>query len=317
MTYERNEHPGWSWSHSRRATFQECPRKYFYQYYGSHNGWEDTAPESAQLAYRLKNLTSLPLEIGAAVHEAASTAIHRARSGASTPTADELYDAARNRLNKAWVESQDRPEWERSPKWRRMFHEFYYDTGIGENKIAESRDILRTCFANLLISKSFREAVAAPFVEVKNVEEFATFYIDETPVHAVPDLVYRKGDDTWTVVDWKSGRREEDDREQALVYALYLREMHGVRGPDISVQIERLALGTAEDYAYTQEDLDAGVDVIRDSIAAMKSYLADADTNMPNEKTGFPLRSDTSICKFCNFYDMDREEIAAMQAGPF
>ena len=216
MTYERSEYPGWSWSHSRRATFQECPRKYFYQYYGSHNGWEDTAPESAQLAYRLKNLTSLPLEIGAAVHEAASTAIHRARSGASTPTADELYDASRNRLNKAWVESQDRPEWERSPKWRRMFHEFYYDTGIGENKIAEARDSLQTCFANLLVSKSFREAVAAPFVEVKNVEEFATYYIDETPVHAVPDLVYRKGDDTWTVVDWKSGRREEDDREQAL-----------------------------------------------------------------------------------------------------
>ena len=278
MTYERSEYPGWSWSHSRRRRFRSVRGSTSTNTTGRINGWEDTAPESAQLAYRLKNLTSLPLEIGAAVHEAASTAIHRARSGASTPTADELYDAARNRLNKAWVESQDRPEWERSPKWRRMFHEFYYDTGIGENKISESRDILRTCFDNLLVSKSFREAVAAPFVEVKNVEEFATFYVDETPIHAVPDLVYRKGDDTWTVVDWKSGRREEDDREQALVYALYLREMHGVRGLDISVRIERLAHGTAEDYAYTQDDLDVGVGVIRDSITAMKSYLADADT---------------------------------------
>ena len=83
------------------------------------------------------------------------------------------------------------------------------------------------------------------------------------------------------------------------------------------MRIERLAHGTAEDYAYTQDDLDVGVGVIRDSITAMKSYLADADTNMPVEKSGFPLRSDTSVCKFCNFYDMDREEIAAMQAGPF
>lgn len=317
MTYERSEYPQWSWSHSRRSTFQECPRKYYYQYYGAHNGWEETAPESAQLAYRLKNLTSLPLEIGAAVHEAASTAIHRARSGASTPTADEMYDAARDRLNKAWAESQDQTEWERSPKWRRMFHEFYYDTGIGENRIAESRDVLRTCFDNLLVSRSFREAVSAPFVEVKNVEEFATFYIDETPIHAVPDLVYRKGDDTWTVVDWKSGRREEDDREQALVYALFLREMHGVRGPDISVRIERLALGTAEDYAYTQADLDDGVDAIRDSIAAMRGYLDNVELNAPNEKEGFPLRSDTSVCKFCNFYGLDREEIASVQEGPF
>ena len=137
------------------------------------------------------------------------------------------------------------------------------------------------------------------------------------PFTPFPDLVYRKGDDSWTVVDWKSGRREEDDREQALVYALYLREMHGVSGPDISVRIERLAHGTAEDYAYTQDDLDDGVDAIRDSIAAMRGYLDDVELNAPVEKAGFPLRSDTSVCKFCSFYEMDRDEIAAVQAGPF
>ncbi len=317
MTYERSEYPGWSWSHSRQTTFQECPRKYFYHYYASHNGWEETAPESVRLAYRLKNLTSLPLEIGAAVHEGASTAIHQARSGASTPTVDELYEQARNRLNKAWKDSESRTEWERSPKRRRMFHEFYYDTGIGENKIAEARELLHRCFDNLLNSKSFREVIAAPFYEVKNVEQFVTFLIDETPIHAVPDLIYRKGDDTWTVVDWKSGKREEDNREQALVYALYLRERHGVKGPDISVRIERLALGTAEDYAYPQHDLDYGVARIRDSIAAMRTYLIDTEVNEPYEKINFPLRSDTSICKFCNFYEMDGEEIAAAQAGPF
>ena len=65
MPYQRSEHPIWSWSHSRRETFQECPRKYYYQYYASHNGWEADAPETARLAYRLKNLTTLPEEIGA------------------------------------------------------------------------------------------------------------------------------------------------------------------------------------------------------------------------------------------------------------
>jgi hypothetical protein len=317
MPYERSEYPSFSWSHSRRATFQECPRKYFYQYYGSHNGWEETASESARLAYRLKNLTSLPLEIGAAVHEAASTAIHLARSGAPMPSADDLYRSALNRMNKAWVESSNRPEWERSPKWRRMFHEFYYDTGIGEDKIADSRDRMQTCLTNLLNSTSFREAVSAPFIEVKNVEEFVTFYVDDTPIHAVPDLVYRKGDDSWTVVDWKSGNRHSDDTEQALIYALYVRELHDVRGPDISVRIERLVHGTAEDHTFTQDDLDGCIDTIRDSISAMKTYLRDADLNAPVEKTGFPLRSDTSTCKFCNFYELDRDEIASRQTGPF
>lgn len=83
MPYELSEYPGFSWSHSRRTTFQECPRKYFHQYYGSHNGWEETSAESARIAYRLKNLTSLTLEIGATVHKAASTAIYEVRGAHS------------------------------------------------------------------------------------------------------------------------------------------------------------------------------------------------------------------------------------------
>ena len=49
----------------------------------------------------------------------------------------------------------------------------------------------------------------------------------------------------------------------------------------------------------------------------MKTYLEDVEVNAPVEKVGFPLRSDTSICRFCSYYEMDREEIASVQVGPF
>ena len=111
-----------------------------------------------------------------------------------------------------------------------------------------------------LASKSFKEAVAAPFVDVKKVEEFTTFPVDDTPVHAVPDLIYRRGDDTWTIVDWKSGKTTGDDLDQLLVYALYVREMHGVRETSIAARIEHLAYGTASDYSVTQDDLDTAID---------------------------------------------------------
>ena len=179
-----------------------------------------------------------------------------------------------------------------------MFHEFYDDTDIGEDKIADSRDQVLACLTNLPNSTSFREAVSSPFVEVKNVEEFVTFYVDDTPIHAVPDLVYRKGDDMWTVVDWKSGNQQGDDTEQALVYALYVRELRGVRGPDINVRIERLVPGTAEDHSFTQDDLDGCIDVIRDSISAMKTYLRDADLNALVERSAFhcgPIRRPASF----------------------
>ena len=317
MPYEFRECPTFSWSHSRRTTFQECPRKYYYHYYASHNGWEATAPEGARLAYRLKNLTSLPLEIGAAIHEAASTAIHAVRSGDKAPTAEMLYSTARNRLNKAWKESQYRPEWERSPKWRRMFHEFYYDTGIGEDKIAGAKDRIMKCLGNLLASVSFREAIASPHCEIKNVEEFATFDIDGTDIHAVPDLVYRRGDGAWMVVDWKSGHAQNENAGQGSVYALYVRQRHGVEAPNIVVRIEQLLHGVSQDHSFTQDDLDGCVQDIRDSISAMKTYLRDPGLNAPVDKAGFSLRSDTTVCRFCNFYELDRDEIASAQDGPF
>ena len=317
MPYENREHPEYSWSHSRRTMFRECPRKYYYHYYSSHLGWEIEAPERARLAYRLKNLTSLPLEMGAAIHEAAAGAIRQARADGPVCTVDDLYSVARNRLNKAWMEPGNRAEWERSPKWRRMFHEFYYDTGIGENEIANAKDHVMRCLNNLVGSVSFREAVASPSVEVKNVEEFKTFTIDGIDIHAVPDLVYRKGDGIWMVVDWKSGYTRGDNSQQALVYALYVRERHEVRESDILVRVEQLFHGDAEDYSFTQDDLNNCMETIRDSISAMRGFLKDADLNAPVEKEGFPLRSDTSVCRFCNFYELDQDEIAASQAGPF
>lgn len=317
MAYQRTEYPQWSWSHSRRRTFQECPRKYYYQYYGSHNGWESDAPESVRLAYQLKNLTTLAEEIGAAVHECASMAVHQARSGAPPPEVNALYRQARRRLNRAWSDSANRAAWQQSPKRLRMFQEFYYDTGIGETRIAAAKEQLHNCLNNLLISTSFREAVAAPFTEVKNVEQFITFNIDDTPVHAVPDLIYRNGDGSWRVVDWKSGQARGDAGNQAMVYALYLRERHNVDRGDIMARIEWLAGGEAEELAYAQSDLDRFAAGIRDSAAAMRAYLADADANVPLAPAAFPLRDDLSRCRYCKFYQLDRDEIADGIDGPF
>ena len=201
MAYEWREFPEWSWSHSRRQTFQECPRKYFYQYYGSHNGWYDDAPDPTRLAYRLKQLTSLPLEMGGAIHSAAAFAIQSARSRGGIPSFDTLHDKVRHDLNQAWTDSHDRSAWGRGPRRRKMFHEFYYGTGISDPAIEESRQNVRACLTNLLASQSFREAISAPHIEVRQVENMVTFDIDGTRIYGTPDMLYRLGDDTWTVTD--------------------------------------------------------------------------------------------------------------------
>lgn len=317
MTYQRREYPEWSWSHSRRRMFEECPRLYFYQYYGAHNGWEDESPEHVRLAYRLKQLTNLQIEIGSAVHSAAAFALHGIRFGGERPGFEALLEKVRGHLNRVYKESHDRRAWEIRPNRRMMLHEFYYDTGLSEAAIEESRTRIRSCLTNLLTSQSFREATAAPHVEVRQVDNFVTFDFEGTPVHGVPDLLYRRGDDSWTVTDWKTGR-EDADWGQMAVYAVFTQERHNVQASKIRARIEWLATGNAEERWLSDNDLVACRQSIIDSIASMRTYIVDLLANAPRDRALFPLKADTSMCRrFCKYYELDGREIAAASLGPF
>lgn len=312
MPYERAEYPEFSWSYSRSEKLRDCPRKYYYHYYASHNGWEDDAPENARLAYRLKKLTSFPLEIGDAVHRAASVAIRRARHSASLPTEDELYSIVFQQLHTVWRQSHDRPEWERSPTERKMFREFYYELG----PIADRRDQIRSCLRNLLRSGSFRGALTAPDIVINDDKRFDKFEVDGLSIYAVPDLVYIAADGLWMIVDWKSGYSEHGGREQTLVYALYIHLRYEIPLSQIRARVESLADGYAEDHVFTEDDLRICIAAIGDSITEMKTYLGDPSLNAPLERERFPLRWDTSTCQYCEFYELDQREIGVPVAAP-
>ena len=101
MAWEVKPYPEWSWSHSRDLLFRECQRKYYYQYYGSHNGWlQEAAPEAARL-YRLKQLQSLYLLFGDVVHQMADMFIGRWERDKVAFSEDELLSRVRNLMNQA------------------------------------------------------------------------------------------------------------------------------------------------------------------------------------------------------------------------
>ena len=66
-----------AFSWSRHKIFYECPRKLYWQYYGSWGGWEDEAPASARLAYRLKNIKNLTMLVGETFHEELAEILRR------------------------------------------------------------------------------------------------------------------------------------------------------------------------------------------------------------------------------------------------
>ncbi|MCH7779740.1 MAG: DNA polymerase III subunit gamma/tau, partial [Acidobacteria bacterium] len=126
-----------------------------------------------------------------------------------------ILERVRADLNGAWLQSKERQAWERQPNKWKMFHESYYGNGVSDGAIARARDQVVRCLTNLRTSESYRQALSAPFVEIRRTEEFLPpLDIDITPIYAVPDLQYRLGDGTWTITDWKTGLRDQVDWDQ-------------------------------------------------------------------------------------------------------
>ena len=316
MSFQIRPYPDFSWSYSRAVTFHECPRKYYYQYYGAHNGWLASAGEDVRTVYRLKQLTTLPIEVGGAIHDAARYAITRVRDGNPEPSFDELHERARGALNEAWLQSKERQAWENRPNQWKMFHDSYYGSGLDPIQIAEGRERLARCLTNLRTSESYRQALAAPVVEVRPEEFMEPLDIGGTPVYAVPDLHYRLGDGSWTVTDWKTGVRQQPDWDQVAVYTLFIRERYGAE--TVRARIEWLNSGDVAVRMMSAEDIDHTRETIAGGVAAMRGYLQDAEANEPRPREAFPLREDTGACPSCSYYELCQPEIAARASGgPF
>jgi CRISPR/Cas system-associated exonuclease Cas4 (RecB family) len=317
MAFEVRPFPEFSWSQSRRSLFRECPRKYFWNYYGSHNGWLRDAPAEARAAWRLKKISNLHMTLGNVVHDVAAEAIQSVRGGGDVPSGPELIEAGRARMNRAWQLAQRREDWERSPGRHPMMMEFYRGTGPSQDLVVTIRERLYTCLRNLPASESFREAVESPQVEVKEVDRLDFLDLDGVKLYARPDLLYRLGD-AWRIVDWKTGARAAWHSAQLRIYAVYLREREDLPAGPIIGRLEYLSDGESMSVPITDRDIAEERRAIQDSVEAMRTYLAEPLRNVAKPRDQFPLTDNRRWCSDCNFFELCEDELAESEpAAPF
>jgi CRISPR/Cas system-associated exonuclease Cas4 (RecB family) len=308
VAYQRTKYPPWSWSSSRKSTFRECKRKYYYNYYGAHNGWESSAPEEAKQAYRLKNLDGIYLILGSAVHEIAEFTCKIIDSTSKLPEEAKLIDKIRDNLNRAYAESKNPETWYSSPKQNFMLQEFYYGDGLSGRMIKLIKERMRKAVPNLLTSKSISEIIKDK-CEIKIAESMDTFMMGNTAVYAIPDLVYKDKEGNWIVVDWKTGKEYDSHPAQITVYAIYIMEKFNIKAEDIKGRVEYLLTGHNRDVEITPDTVKKVRDEITESIKNMRKYLEDVEENIPGSKEKFPITGHTRFCKWCNFYEMCKEEL--------
>jgi len=309
MAYQRREYPQWSWSFSRLQTFEACKRVYYYHYYASHNGWERDAPSLAAAAYRLKKLTNLYTALGDAVHQTAQLAVERLALGKPLMAVGEIEERIREKMRSVWQWSvSGRQQFIQRPNQVPMLHEFYYGQGPTQDVVDRINDRIGKCAHGLAASLTLAE-LAEGRGEVIACEQFDTFELYGTQVFAVPDLVYRSQLERYLIVDWKTGRQEEQNLEQVALYGLYAHAKLGVDPEEIVVRLEYLDAGSVVELALNGEMLAVVRERAQKSMAEMRGYLADVELNQAKPQHAFPLAENRSQCLRCNFLELCAEEL--------
>ncbi|HHT90489.1 MAG: PD-(D/E)XK nuclease family protein [Bacillota bacterium] len=307
--YVRREYPEWSWSISRQQTFASCQRRYYYHYYGSHNGWEFSAEHEAALAYRLKKLTNLYMVLGDALHKSAQQIVEGIARGRAVPRAEQVEEEIRRQLRRVWRSSRDeRDLFVRRPNRVDMLREFYYQMAVSDTTLEKINQRIGEVSKALVASGVWGE-LALQGTQLVACEQFDTFLLDQTPVYAVPDLLYKSPDGVWIIVDWKTGDEAEDNRDQVALYALYVHEKHGVPPEWIRARLEYLSLNLQSEMQFSTDDLRAVAARARASMKEMQELLADPSQNAPKSKDAFALTDSREQCPWCSFYELCQEEL--------
>ena len=309
MSFEKLPFPEFSWSHSRERTLAECARAYRHAYYTAHNGWAGDADPLARTAYRLKQLTTLDLALGTAIHTRAREMANAIRAGRAPPPLNVLRQRTRDALNSLVVTSRRRTAFVGDPKRVAMLLESYYERALPPNLIDRIAEKLERCLYFLHTSPIWGELRALAPSGVILLDALNGFDLDGVMVYAVPDLLYRC-EDVWTIVDWKTGPAE-NAVAQLAVYALYVEHALHVRCGDGCVRGRVITLvdGHDETYPLGTDDLERALGRVRSSIGAMRALLDDEVQNVPKELSAFPLTTDPHLCWRCRFFELCRDEL--------
>jgi PD-(D/E)XK nuclease superfamily len=296
-----------SWSRSRDNTFQECRRKYFYQYYGSWGGWDAAAPPDVRRLYVLKQLSSRQQWAGRIVHDAIEMVLHAFAGGREIP-ADPFVSDVIERMRGEW-RSSHAGRYRDNPKSPALFeHEYRVEvTREGWQAVSRNVTICLRNFFRLPLLASIRRTPP----EHWSIEHWSkVFDFEGTPVWVAPDFGFWTDDGRLALVDWKTGGKGGDGAAFQLgCYALYAREMLGVPPAQIDLIEVNLRQPAVTQHRWDDERLDDVREQLKLSIRSMRAYLQDPDANVA-VVADFERSEDLRICKWCNFRAACRPELS-------
>ncbi len=287
------------WSVSRDRTFRECPRQYWYNYYGFWGGWNFDANEKEREIYVLKQLKSRSTWMGEVVHDCIKHSIENLSRGIPVLPLERILAITRNRMRNDFRVSRDFI-YRDNPKTACGLFEHEYRVPVTDEEWRECADHVDRCLVTFYSSAVWEQLVRTRPGDFLEIERFSSFVLDGANVTVKLDCATRETDHV-VVWDWKTGRRESPDAElQLACYAFYIHQAYGVPIHGIRMRRFELSGGTVYERVIAERGLGEILDHIRGSIADMHSLLDDPDRNLAHEDS-FRKVERREVCSRCNF----------------
>jgi PD-(D/E)XK nuclease superfamily protein len=294
-----------SWSRTRDNVFQECRRRYYFQYYGAWGGWDPSADPMARTLYVLKQLGTRQMWAGRLVHEAIERSLLALREGYSLSEGSLIEDTVRQ-MRTEWKDSHA-GVYRQSPKRPGLFeHEYGVPVRAGDWQAL--RDHVVRCLRNFHRLPVLAEIKRTATDRWIMLEDIGSFVWEGAQVFTAPDFGYWDRDDRLQLLDWKTGGGASGASLQLGGYALYALEVLRVDLPRVDLLEVNLREGRVTSHPWDEVSLDRVRDQLRLSMRSMKAYLKDPDNNVAAE-SDFERTEDLRICRWCNFRGVCRPEL--------
>lgn len=307
MVNALNPYPELTWSTSRLNLLNKCEREYYYNYYGSHNGFSELVSNETREIYKLKKLTNKNSLAGTIIHNKAKDFINLITTNSSYTISPSYLErhinvAIYNFKNDCIKSNSYNSNWTPQIKGFNMLQEYYYGYKINKFEGEEIKGILNKCICNIVLSYTFEDISLNKLnVIINGNDDFTSFDFKGVKVFALLDLLYVNSDGKYVIVDWKTGNKDEKHKYQMLVYAKYVSDTYGIDARNIICRLEYLSSGSFTEYYFSNSDLNGLNSIISSDIDIFKNYLDDPTLNKAKDISFFKTTESTKFCPLCKY----------------
>lgn len=280
------------WSYSRFDLFGQCKRKYYYQYYGKYD------IESVLKINILKNLTSVPLEVGNISHKLIQRLLKRLQLSSEAIDLEKFFAyAERETLDVCKQQHFEDIYYKKCGEIDFKLEVFSKVSQAMENFLKSDR--MQWMFEEALVDKENW------IIEHDEKDKFGECRIDNLKSYCKVDFMFPIGNELH-ILDWKTGKENYSKHSTQLRgYAGWANFHFEKSYSQIKTTIAYLLPQYKEtSVEITEYDIDEFAGRVKSQTEEMYKFCEEPELNIPLAKEMFKMTNAVNFCKNCNFREL-------------